>query len=357
VAPLVGVISTYIIMQRSLIYIFSVLILFSCTRIKYSEIKLPLTKDTPVLLENNDGVSFNTQLVEEKNSTQLLGTHNLDLNNYQATIYQYNYNVKNNHFSEPTPLLPKPSKLNRVYNGAVRSNKVTWIYYSEANNLKDTANNFRANLKDNKLINIQRVNLKKQLRLIFWQKYYSLPNGNIVMVYRSGKGMFFSKSKDGVNFEEPIQITKFRSSMPFFLALTDEHYMFSFQNAGHRKGAMKTNFVYSDDSGKTWSDSIVLSPPETNAHDTYLFKRLDGKVDAYYIFPIGKWRGFSLFRRCIKSDYSLGDNQLIIEKEFGNLAKPSVFRLHNDEILLTFINQANKYNLYSTKIYGDSSCD
>lgn len=343
-------------MIKSTFQIVAIFLLCSCATTKYTITQLPLAKDNPVRLEDNKGVSYNTEFLKQNKSIQLLGTHDIDLKNYQAIIQKYTYDNKSNKFSMPTHLSPKSSKKNRVINGIVKLHQTRWIYYSEADSLKDYTNNYRAELEGDKLFNVQPIQLKTPLRLIFWQKYYALPNGKVVMVYRSGKGMFFSKSKDGINFKEPLQITKIRSSMPFLLVLDSDHYLFSFLSGGHRRGAMKSNFAYSNDAGKTWSSTIMLSPPKTNAHDAFLFKRLDGLVDAYYVYPIGNWRGFSLFRRCIKSDYSLGENQLVVEKEFGNLAKPSVFRLDNNEILITFINQFDNYNLYSTKIYGDAPC-
>ncbi|MCE9685673.1 hypothetical protein LZP73_05515 [Shewanella sp. AS16] len=85
-------------------------------------------------------------------------------------------------------------------------------------------------------------------------------------------------------------------------------------------------------------------------------------MDIYYSYPIDEEEELSLWRRCIKSNAKLGDEELVVEHDFGNIAKPSPHRLKNGQVLITFVEQGKAalegdHNIHTALISSDATCN
>ena len=329
--------------------------LFSCVETRVIKTILPLSKNVPTLIENNEEETWDLNLLEADNTKYLLYTVIDNAKGFADISYSQLTNIEPLKFTKTKLLLPKTNSKQRHLSSIIKIAGTYWIYYVEGDSLKDFSKSFRAQFSNGHLINVEQLNIKTTLRVIHWQKFHVLPNNKVVMVYRNGKGMFFGVSNDGKKFDNFIKVYE-RGAKPNILALNDDILIYAFQGGGKRKGTMQSKFSYSKNGGDTWSQAINTTESHGNVHDAFLLKRKDGKADIYYIYPIGAWRGFSLFRRCIKDDFTLGNEELLIEKEIGHLLKPNIFRLNGRQLLLTFIEASSNHVPFASIIYGDSVC-
>lgn len=329
--------------------------LLSCAKNNIPRTQLPISVTTPKLIEINDGETWDLNLLEAESQKFILYSV---INNKQGLAnisYSKLVNIEPLEFSNVKTLLPKSSYKQRHLSSIIKIDGISWLYYVEGDSLKDSAKSYRAQFNNGHLINIEPLTINNSLRVIHWQKFYTLPNNNIAIVFRNGKGMFFGTSKDGKTFTDFIKVYK-QAAKPNFIALDNDKFIYSFQGRGKNKGSMQSKFSYSKDGGATWSQPTNTTESHGNVHDAFLFNRNDGLADIYYIYPIGAWRGFSLFRRCIKDNFSLGEEEQVIEKEIGHLMKPNVFRLNKHQLLLTFVEANSNHTPFVTIINGDSIC-
>ncbi|MCF6319119.1 MAG: glycoside hydrolase [Proteobacteria bacterium] len=336
-----------------LLLVFSALI--SCTKNNQNKTLLPLSKDVPILVDENKSNAWDLNLLEFNNIKYVLYTVIHEEQGYANIAYSEILNTKPLKFSNMKPLLPKSKLKKRYISSIVTINNISWIYYVEGDLLKDIAKSYRARFNHGTLSHIEKISIESSPRVIHWQKFHSLPNNQVLMVLRDGKGMYFAKSSDGRIFSNLTKVYK-RGAKPSIIALDNQNLIYAFQGRGEKRGTMQSKFSYSTNGGKTWSKAINTTQSHGNVHDASLFLRQDGKADIYYIYPIDDWRGFSLFRRCIKEDYTLGDEEQVIEKEMGSVLMPNIFRLNNQQLLLTFIESNSNHTSYAAIIYGDSLC-
>ena len=329
--------------------------LISCNKIKLTRTPLPISHTVPVMIEKNDEETQDLNLLESGGQEYLFYSV-IDNNQGLADIrFTEVSKIDPLKFSEVKTILPKSKYKQRHLSSILTIDGITWLYYVEGDSLKDIAKSYRAQFNKGHLSHTEELAIDNSLRVIHWQKFHVLPNNNVTMVYRNGKGMFFGTSKDGKTFTNFIKVYE-RGAKPYLVALDDETLIYSFQGIGKRKGTMQSKFSYSIDGGNKWSQATNTTESYGNVHDAFLIERNDGLTDIYYIYPIGTWRGFSLFRRCIKSDFTLGVEEQVIEKEIGHLMKPNIFRINKQQLLLTFVEANSNYSPFATVISGDSVC-
>jgi len=317
---------------------------------------LPVSQDVPLLIENNDGITHESSYLNINDKQYILFSFDSDSKqNHTEIRYGEILNIDPLVVSEVQPVLPKNNFKKRYLSSVVETDNGSWVYFVEGDSLKDVARSYRAQWNKGTLINIEELNIEKKIRVRHWQKYYSF-NNRVVMIYAGGDGIFFTTSRDGKTFKNFIK-TGERAAQPNFNHVNERVLAYSFQRGDWEKGKMKSMFSISEDAGQTWQQPIQTTLSHENVHDAFLFKREDKLLDIYYIYPIGSWRGFSLFRRCIRKDFSLGDEEQVIVKEMGNVIAPTLHRLENNQIVLTFNEQLSGYTPYITILNGDSACE
>ncbi len=349
------------LLKNLLLCVFILVIVSGCSRWKndtniLKKTLLPLAKEVPVLIENNDGISYDSSYltINEKNYI-LFSLDSGSKKPYTEIRYGEILSIEPLIISRIQSVLPKTKFKKRYLSSIVKMNDSIWIYYVEGNSLKDFAKSFRAQWENGTLVNIEELNIDKKIRVRHWQRYYSF-NNLVVMIYAGGDGMFFTTSKDGISFKNFVKTYK-RAAKPSFNNVNEKTVAYSFQRGNWKKGKMKSMFSISEDMGLTWNQPTETTLSHKNVHDAFLFKRNDGMLDIYYVYPVESWRGFSLFRRCIRKDYSLGDEEQVIVKEMGNVIAPTLHRLEDNRIALVFNEQLSGFNPYITIIKGDSYCE
>lgn len=91
-------------------------------------------------------------------------------------------------------------------------------------------------------------------------------------------------------------------------------------------------------------------------------RRVDGSVDIYFVHDFARADGqLSLWRVCVDNEGKLGEEELVVGDEVGNIAKPQVFRLPTQALLITFVEQGKDLNngssLYYGKLKSDAPCE
>ena len=96
--------------------------------------------------------------------------------------------------------------------------------------------------------------------------------------------------------------------------------------------------------------SCLAAPPPKRGHlsealdmhDTFLFPRADGGVDAYFIADFRKspetpydWTPFQVFRQRVYPCGRRGAIQRLTDERFGDLMEPTVSRLSDGQLHLT----------------------
>lgn len=141
--------------------------------------------------------------------------------------------------------------------------------------------------------------------------------------------LFFSLSKKGQTFGETKKFVLGAQNVRF-----GEFYKgpwaFSYQVKSAQ--GMQAYFVLSPNQGMSFFPPVKISDEE-NIQDTFLLQRKDGDVDAYYLVEF-KGRGFSLFRRKILQDGSMGPEQQLTSTAVS-VEKPHLLRLHSGKIFVT----------------------
>ena len=318
-----------------------------------SKTLLPVSSNSPRLVEANDGITSNVNYLPNDGGYIV---YNFKPNK-EGGIPDIRYAKIKKHnpllFSESKPLKPKNVGKGRYISSIVFINDVTWVYYVESNSINDEVVSFRAKWQNENLVDIEELEINKKLFTRSWQRF-KYHQGKVYMVHTGG-GMYFSPSENGQVFNDFKKIYKW-SAQPRVSALGDS-LITAFQSGNQNKGLMKSMVSLSNNAGETWSEARSVTDDHENVHDTYIYQRVDGNVDLYYIHPIGDWRGFSLFRRCLDTDMKMGKPELIIEKEVGSPVAPSVHQLEDGASFVTFVEQKSGYNPYALRIHGDASCD
>jgi hypothetical protein len=342
--------------NRAIFCLIMLIMLCSCHSGKINQpvrktTQLPVSKEFPTLIEVNQGITSNLNYLSgDKN--YIFYNFNPEQKGQNAEIRYVKILSKNPlKFSASQPLNSPDNNLGRYISSVVKIKDKTWIYYVEGESLKHQANSYRAQWIDEKLTHIEQLNIDKRLVVRSWQKFHY--NHGMTYMVHTGSGLFFAKSEDGINFSDFSKLYGF-SAQPRISNLGD-NLITAFQTGNLQKGSMTALFSVSEDSGNSWSKPQKITDQHNNVHDAYLYSRADGNIDAYYVHPIGDWRGFSLFRRCIKPDFNLGQPELVIEKEIGSAIAPGVFQSAED-IMILFVEQLSGYNPHVLPINDNANC-
>jgi hypothetical protein len=343
--------------KTTLIFLF---ILTACstnpltTNVIKTSSNLPLSLEEVHLIQANKGLTRNIFHIYSDNKDYILFNYDSAVNKGVSRVkYMELDRFTNSNASNIDEVLPLQKPKKRYISSIIKIHNINWIYYVEADHFKADVKSYRAQWQKGKLVNIEPLSIGKTLKLRSWQKFY-VYDDKVVMVHTGG-GMFVSVSTDGKTFASFKKIFSY-SAQPRISSIGDM-LVSAFQIGNWREGKMKPLLSFSNDLANTWSKPMEVTNSHINVHDAFLFKRLDGNIDIYYVYPIGDWRGFSLFRRCLRKNHSLGSEEQVLVKEIGNVVAPSISRLNNDEILVMFNEQLSGYNPYFAILSRDSHCD
>lgn len=141
--------------------------------------------------------------------------------------------------------------------------------------------------------------------------------------------LFFARSSKGHDFGASFPIAS-GAQMVRFAEFEKGPWAFSYQVG---KGSQMVAYVkLSFDQGQTLSSPMPISQ-YGNIHDTFLLKRLDGELDVYYLVWMNG-SGYSLFRRQVKRDGTLGPEQQLTSTAVA-VEKPHCLRLASGKIFVT----------------------
>lgn len=160
----------------------------------------------------------------------------------------------------------------------------------------------------------------------------------------------FAKSFDGIHFDQSIEMGT--GVMPRHAEFPTGKKIFTRQN-----GNLKNMMVYFRLSleGISWSQEMPISS-QTDIHDAFLFQRLDGLIDIYYLVG-GGGRGYVVARRSINDKGELGPEIALTQVKQGSFTQPHPARLNDGRILLLITkeieNQTN-YSLYGMYLEKDA---
>lgn len=312
---------------------------------------LPLSKEAPILIEQNQGYTGNAHYLSGETDYIFYNLNPAKDNQLAEVRFVKVLNRDPLELSTSQLLNNDLEKTGRHISSIVQIEGVNWIYYVEGNSLKDQARSFRAQWVDEQLRHIEPLNMNKRLVVRSWQRFHY--HDGVVYMVHTGSGLFFAKSTDGLNFDGFEKLTGF-SAQPRVSILGDKP-ITAFQKGTLSKGLMNSFFTVTNNSDTSWQDPVLITEQHENVHDTFLFARPDGNIDAYYVHPIGNWRGFSLFRRCINQDLTLGQPELLVEKEIGSLVAPNVFETPQG-VMVLFVEQLSGYNPYILPVKGYANC-
>lgn len=204
------------------------------------------------------------------------------------------------------------------------------LYFLAADSISSPPKLFRAGLKNGVLQPPEAVVMPPHLDgLTSWPKVIAGKTG-FTLVYRdSSSQLHLAASADGKAFKETLAqlpvaaMHEIAQSSTGVLAL-------SYQQGGM---SQMTSMVRVSTDGVHFTPPLALAPWSPNVHDTTLLPRKDGKgFDAYFI-ATGQSSGFSLYRRRVHLDGSLGAAQRLTDgDQTGEPSKPNVVRLPDGSV-------------------------
>lgn len=191
------------------------------------------------------------------------------------------------------------------------------------------------------------------------------------MIYRNKQccGISLAASNDGIHFNklENFAVSGF---MPSIASFDDGTLVTSYQSSfkagtdksGKNLFVMKSRYKLSKDGGISWSDTSYISDSVAEVHDAFPFRRLDGNIDFYYVYGDKHQNDWSMWRRCLRKDGTLGQEQKVTTETLGNVNKPYITRLPDNRIYVSFVLHSNSpqnfyHDAYAGFMVTDSNCD
>ena len=171
--------------------------------------------------------------------------------------------------------------------------------------------------------------------LLSWPRFIEGADGGVWLAYRDGASVpSLSRAADGATFAAGAAVPPVE---PGAMAAVGQFASgaLAYVSQAPEGGAPMISRVRTSMDGVQWSAAQRVTDAAQNVHDTFVFPRLDGDVDLYFIYPAGG-RGFSLFRRALSATGALGPEQRVTDVTLGDPSKPSVHRLADGAVLLTF---------------------
>lgn len=240
-----------------------------------------------------------------------------------------------------------------------------WLYVSISDGYNNEAKIFKGKLSlDANLTEIVEIKLSENITGGSWPRYKKLNDNASIISYRKAKccNLGLVRSNDGIRYEIDNSFNQ-SGAMPIVGTFDNGKIIYNYQRNFPAKKKYtyvpKSRFMIFDDN---WQPEQLVSESIDEIHDAFPFTRLDGKVDMYYSHGFERVaEQLSLWRRCVSSDGSLGNEELVVGKEIGNIAKPYVYRKSNGKIALMFIEQGANLETgaiqYYVEIPNDATCD
>ena len=301
-----------------------------------SRTSLPIPASSIVAVQSAGGIDIDSALLGD---STLVFEHYADENLSSGTLMSVV--VEANGFSAPKPMLLGSANL---YGGP--SAVGAHLYYVEAAWLTSAGKLFRRTSAAP-----ETVQMPEPFALISCPQVRELNDGTFVVAYRDMQSVVkLAFSADGLAFGSPVELGP-PGAMAKVAQMADDTLIFSYQ----KEVAPMLSYYRLSGHQKQWTEPALVTESSPNVHDTNPYRRADGRIDLYYIYPIDPI-GFSLWRRCVKPDGSLGPEEQVVETTWGNLAKPHAHRLPSGATLLTFVDQNQGHRLSATTIVGDASC-
>ncbi len=261
-------------------------------------------------------------------------------------------------FSSPTPLsfgLPRSMELSSPH--AIDVEGRQYLYFTGADHVDAPARLFRCELRDGRWGEPQVLSsLRAAISPMSTPVFEQLKGHGVAVVFRDAKTgeLNLATSADGLRFSSPTKLSDVgKASRPALGSFSDGKLSLSYQ-AGARPDRMRS-YVRTSLDGRTWSAPVRVSALSENVHDTVHLRRADGGVDLYYISQSSP-RGFSLFRRALLSDGTLGGEERLSGDDVGNAQKPQPARLSDGRIHLRFVVQppTGPHRLAAVTLEGDA---
>ncbi|MCL1096229.1 hypothetical protein [Shewanella kaireitica] len=350
-----------------------ILIAFMIGMFSLSANELPLQKESISRIEYPPEIQYISALIQSKDTSTLVYESWKGFEMNEGDLHYSELNVLNEkiQFDTAKVVLPNKNTLIRSSISHVIIDGVDWLYFIESNGFKSEAIAYRAKFKDSALVEQEKISLEVPLSLSSNARWSVMKNNSVALVYTDKKccKLYFSISKDGVKFETPRYIGN-AGFMPHLSSFSDGKLLYLFQKSfrsskekpnGKPIYITKSHFRVSNNYGQTWSEYTPITLTDDTVHDAKAILRLDGNIDIYYVYPIQEGKGLSLWRKCINTNGGLGNEELVVQHDFGNIAKPSIHRLENGKMLVTFVEQGKvvlegDHNIHGAIISADSEC-
>ncbi len=168
------------------------------------------------------------------------------------------------------------------------------------------------------------------------------------LAYRSAKccKLGIAKLVNENTFEETIDI-RTTGSMTALASFGDlEQLIYTYQRSfptstltqkGKPVFVRKSRFKTLEPNKSNWGNEIFISESVDEVHDAFPYIRLDGDIDFYYTHGLKREKGkWSLWRRCLRKNGLLGNEELVAGDEFVHITKPNLSRGRNGNSILTF---------------------
>ena len=333
---------------------------------------LPLKSNDIFRIEFPSGVQYTSAFLEGETSTLLYSSWD----GYQVEKSEFKYIdliIDGNKitFTSPNTIKNKQKERIRTNASKVTIKGVDWFYFIEADHWNSTAIAYRANWIKGELTNKQKINTSRPLSPSSNPIWYSLNKEGVALVniIKGCCKLFYSSSEDGITFDDAIDI-KNTGFMPALASFPNNNLLYVFQKSfrtsmlkpnGKPNFVKKTHFKISNDKGNIWGKLTPISKTDITVHDAKPVQRNDENLDIYYAYPREGTSEMSLWRKCVTPDGVLGEEELVIDHAFGNIAKPTPHRLNNGKLLLTFVEQGKvvlkgDHNIHAAIISSNAKC-
>jgi hypothetical protein len=162
-----------------------------------------------------------------------------------------------------------------------------------------------------------------------WPRVLRLVDGRSALAYRDGSSRpRFALSDDGLSFDD-ADIVGPPGAMANVGELADGTLAYTYQT-----GELgMTSWVVLSEDGRSWSEPVAVTEASSNVHDTSSVRRDDGDLDLYYVYS-GAREGFSLYRRALAADGTLGAEQRVTDSTVAEPSKPAVTRLRDGSLFV-----------------------
>ncbi|MGE0174365.1 MAG: sialidase family protein [Oligoflexales bacterium] len=256
-------------------------------------------------------------------------------------------------FGTPSPVLAELSSATPVSTGwVIDGRKGPTFYFNAYDKISDRGYWGLARYSNGRFQKATWLQSPEDLSHQFrpWIYPARLADGRIILSYeiwdfeKDYRSLRFSLSTDGRTFQTPLEVVN-KAQMFHFGEFADGSWAFAYQRGN--AGTMRSYVVLTRDDGRTFTVEKQISDQKgnSNVHDSFLFRRIDGDLDIYYL--LWKDGGFSCFRRRISSTGDLGPEERVTESGL-NMQKPTPFRLPDGKIFLVL----SQVKLWSSDVVG-----